>query len=95
MLPKVWTKTEEELERVVSKLMTGQELEEDCRNYLECVRSMEHLVRPCGKCKRKGCEKCSYNHALRRLVRHQKPGDWWQRTGQRAVMGSVRFLQGK
>ena len=86
-------KSEQELERVVNLLMKDHELEQDTKAYVECVRSMEHMVKNCTKCRRKGCEKCTYVHALRYVVRWQKPGEWWRRTGQSAVMGTVRYLK--
>ena len=46
----------------------------------------------CSKCRYQGCEKCSYLHCLRHVVRHQKPGEWWLRSSQIAVEGSLRFL---
>ena len=88
-------KSEQELERVVNLLMKDHELEQDTKAYVECVRSMEHMVKNCTKCRRKGCEKCIFVHALRYVVRWQKPADWWRRTGQSAVMGTVRFLHGQ
>ena len=53
---------------------------------------MEHLVKGCAKCRRKGCEKCEYLRAMRYAVRYQKPAEWWRMTGQSAVQGAVRFL---
>ena len=50
--------SEEMLEKVVSRLMSGHESEKATREYIECVKSMEHLVRYCSKCRRQGCEKC-------------------------------------
>ena len=86
--------SEEKLEQVVSRLMRGHENEKSTREYTECVKSMEHLVRYCSKCRRQGCEKCDYVKCLRYVVRWQKPADWWKRTSQAAVMGTVRFLKG-
>ena len=85
--------SEQELERVVRLVMEGHQHEQDCKNYVGCVHSMEHMVKNCTKCKRNGCERCSYVHSLRYVVRWQKPGEWWKRTGQSAVLGAVRFLQ--
>ena len=87
-------KSEEELERVVRVLMRGHALESDTKAYVECVRSMEHMVKNCSKCRRRGCEKCTYVHALRYVVRWQKPGDWWKKSSHPAVTGTVRFLRG-
>ena len=86
-------KSEAELERVVSVGMRGHAFEADAKAYLECVQSMEHMVKNCSKCRRKGCEKCTYVAALRYVARRQKPAEWWQRTGQSAVLGAVRFLK--
>ena len=86
--------SEEKLEQVVSRLMSGHENEQPTREYTECVKSMEHLVRYCSKCRRQGCEKCDYVKCLRYVVRWQKPADWWKRTSQAAAMGAVRFLKG-
>ena len=61
--------SEEQLEKVVSKLMKGHALEEATRAYTECVKSMEHLVRYCSKCRRTGCEKCDYMKCLRYVAR--------------------------
>ena len=85
--------SEEMLEQVVSRLMMGHENEKSTRDYTECVKSMEHLVRFCSKCRRTGCEKCDYVKCLRHVVRYQKPGDWWLRTSQTAVTGTVRYLK--
>ena len=65
----------------------------DAKAYGECVQSMEHMARNCSNCRRRGCEKCTYVHALRYVVRWHKPADWWMRTGQSAVLGAVRFLK--
>ena len=86
--------SEEELEQVVSQLMMGHENEKSTREYTECVKSMEHLVRFCSKCRRSGCEKCDYVKCLRHVVRYQKPGDWWRRSSHPAVTGTVRYLKG-
>ena len=56
---------------------------------------MEGMVRFCSKCRRTSCEKCDYVKSLRYVVRHQKPADWYSRSGQTAVMGGLRFLHGK
>ena len=64
----------------------------DAKAYGECVQSMEHMARNCSNCRRRGCEKCTYVHALRYVVRWQRPGDWWRRTGQYDV--TVRFVVG-
>ena len=87
--------SEQQLEQVVSRLMRGHENEQSTREYTECVKSMEHLVRFCSKCRRSGCEKCDYIKSLRYVVRWQKPGDWWKTTSHHAVKGTVRFLKGK
>ena len=85
--------SEQELERVVRLVMEGHQHEQDCKNYVGCVQSMEHMVKNCTKCRRNGCERCSYVHSLRYVVRWQKPGEWWKRTGQAAVLGAVRYLK--
>ena len=54
---------------------------------------MEHLVKYCSKCRKCGCESCSYVHVLRYVVRHQKPAHWWGKGGQAAVMGAGRMLR--
>ena len=61
-------------------MMKGHELEKTCTEYLECVQSMDGMVKWCTKCNRAGCEKCSYKWALRYVVRWQQPAYWW-RTG--------------
>ena len=81
-------KSEEELARVVSVAMRGHEFEADTKAYVECVQSMEHMVRNCSKCRNRGCEKCTYVHALRYVVRWQRPADWWKK---KCPMG---FVQG-
>ena len=35
-----------------------------------------------------------YVKCLRHVVRWQKPGEWWMRSSQTAVMGALRFLKG-
>ena len=75
-------------------MMRGHENEKATRDYVDCVKSMEPLVRFCSKCRRSGCEKCDYVKSLRYVMRWQKPGDWWQREGHSAVMGTVRYLRG-
>ena len=55
---------------------------------------MEHLVRFCAKCRRRGCEKCDYVKCLRHVVRFQKPAYWWKTSSHPAVTGTVRFLRG-
>ena len=73
--------------------MRGHEFEADAKAYVECVQSTEHMVKNCSQCRRRGCEKCTYVHALRYVVRWQRPADLWTKTGQSAVMGAVRFLK--
>ena len=87
--------TEAQLEKVVSRLMKDHPNEAATKNYLECVQSMEHMVRYCSKCRHSGCERCDYIKSLRFIVRHQKPADWWQRSSHEAVLGTVRFLNAK
>ena len=86
-------KNEFQLERIVKQVMSGHKFEQDTKAYLDCVHSTESMVRFCTKCRRGGCEYCDYIHALRYVVRWQKPAAWWKRTGQNAVLGSVRFLR--
>ena len=52
--------SEEKLQQVVIRLMMGHDNEKSTRDYSECVKSMEHKVRCCSKCRRSGCEKCDY-----------------------------------
>ena len=87
--------SEVELEKVVRRLMKGHANEESTFQYMECVKSMEGVVRFCSKCRRCGCEKCDYSKCSRYDVGWQKPADWWKRQGQAAVMGGLRFLHGK
>ena len=63
-------------------------------DYIDCVKSMEPLVRFCSKCIRSGSEKCDYVNTLRYAMRWQKPVDWWRREGHSAAMGTVRYLRG-
>ena len=74
-------------------MMKGHELEKTCTEYLECVQSMDGMVKWCTKCNRAGCEKCSYKWALRYVVRWQKPAYWWRTSSHPAVTGTVRFLR--
>ena len=85
--------SEQKLEQVVSRLMSGHENEEAVKAYTECVRSMEHKVKYCSKCRRDGCEKCDYVKCLKYVVRWQKPAQWWRRSSHAAVLGTVRFLK--
>ena len=89
-----WLKSlsEAELEKAVEKVLQGSDNAEDVKAYLKCVASIEHAVRNCSKCRRRGCEACAYEWALRYVVRHGKPAAWWKRTGQAAVMGAARML---
>ena len=89
-----WLKSlsEKELEMVVEKVLTGSDNAEDVKAYLRCVASIEHAVRNCSKCRRRGCEARAYEWALRYAVRNGKPASWWKRTGQAAVMGAARML---
>ena len=73
-------------------MMKGHELEKTCTEYLKCVQSMDGMVKWCTRCKRAGCEKCSYMWALRYVVRHQQPAYWWRTSSHPAVTGTVRFL---
>ena len=84
---------EETLEQVVSQMMKGHPLKKDVEAYNDCVRSMVHLVKYCSKCRKCGCESCSYVHVLKYVVRHQKPAYWWGKGGQAAVMGAGRMLK--
>ena len=80
-------KSEEELERVMNQVMRDHTNEQECKAYANFVRSLEHIGKNCTKCRRTGCESCTYVHALRYVVKHQEPGKWWRRTGQSAVLG--------
>ena len=60
--------SEVELEKVVSRLMKGHANEKTTMEYIECVKSMEHMVRFCSKCRRTGCEECDYVKCLRCVV---------------------------
>ena len=84
--------SDEKLENVVSRLMKGHANEKTTMEYIECVKSMEHVVRFCSRGRRTGCAKCDYVKRLRHIVRWQKPGDWWKRYYHGVVMGALRFL---
>ena len=81
-----------QLEKVVKILMEGHHNEKTTQDYIAFVKSHNLSVRFCSKCRYAGCEKCSYLHCLRHVVRHQIPGEWWLRSSQIAVEGSLRFL---
>ena len=76
-------------------MMKGHKNEKAVREYVECVQGLEHKVRFCAKCNRRGCEKCAYLHSLRYAVRHQRPAYWWRTSSHAAVTGTVRFLNCK
>ena len=82
----------EDLERVVQQIMKGNAIKPDVDAYLSTVASIEHSVRNCSKCRKLGCESCTYKHALRYVVRHAKPASWWKHTSQAAVLGTARML---
>ena len=84
--------SEKKLEQVVDQMMKGHKNEKAVREYIAWVQSLEHKVKFCAKCRRRGCEKCEYVHCLRYVVRHQRPAYWWRTSSQAAVMGTVRFL---
>ena len=44
--------SEVELEKVVRRLTKGHLDEKTTMEYIECVKSMEHMVRFCSKCRR-------------------------------------------
>ena len=47
--------------------------------YLKWVKEHETL-KVCSSCRwQHGCETCSYEHALRYVVRHRQPAKWWLR----------------
>ena len=47
--------------------------------YLKWVKEHETL-KVCSSCRwQHGCETCSYEHALRYVVRHRQPANWWLR----------------
>ena len=75
--------------------MMGHDNEKATMEYMECVKSMEHMVRFCSKCRRHGCESCDYKKCMKYVVRNQKPGAWWRRSSHQAVTGTVRFLNVK
>ena len=76
-------KSEEELERVMNQVMRDHTNEQECKAYANFVRSLEHMGKNCTKCRRTGCESCTYVHALRYVVKHQEPGKWWRRISRR------------
>ena len=84
--------TQEQLEKVADRVMEGHGNEKTTSEYIEFVKNHQLSVRFCSKCRYAGCEKCSYLRCLRHVVRHQKPGEWWLRSSQIAVEGSLRFL---
>ena len=82
--------TQVQLEKITKRVMEGHGNEKTTSEYIEFVKNNQMSV--CSKCRYQGCEKCSYLHCLRHVVRHQKPGGWWLRSSQIAVEGSLRFL---
>ncbi len=64
---------------------------EECASYLRYVQANQTLG-VCAKCEWKwGCERCEYMHALRYVVRWEKPSAWWFRLEGRAAN---RFTKG-
>ena len=82
--------TQVQLEQITKRVMKGHDNEKITSEYIEFVKNNQMSV--CSKCRYQGCEKCSYLHCLRHVVRHQKPGEWWLRNSQIAIEGSLRFL---
>ena len=76
---KKWLDTlnQAELEKRVSDLELESTMKHEVLKYVDYVKSSE-TIQVCAKCEwRHGCEKCSYTHALRYALRHQKPSYWW------------------
>ena len=69
----------EKLEEIV-KVEEGEKEGAKARGeYLTWVQEHESL-KVCSSCRwQHGCETCSYEHALRYVVRHRQPARWWLR----------------
>ena len=77
--------------------MDGEKADAKARGeYLKWVKEHER-IKVCSSCRwQHGCETCSYEHALRYVVRHRQPAKWWlRRRGEvlRAKVIDVIFLQ--
>ena len=87
----------EKLEAIVKaeKAEEGEAEAEKARaSYLKWVKEHE-TAKVCSSCRwLHGCETCSYEHALRYVVRHRQPAKWWlRRKGEvlRAAAG-IRYI---
>jgi len=69
----------ERLEEIVTEPQGGGDEDPAWKKYLEWVKEHE-TIKVCSNCRwYHGCETCSYEHALRYVVRHRKPAKWWLR----------------
>ena len=70
----------EEIVKVEEGEKEGETEGEKARGeYLKWVKDHETL-KVCSSCRWKhGCETCSYEHALRYVMRHRQPAKWWLR----------------
>ena len=65
----------QELEGIVEVDRAQQH--EKTGEYLGFAKKYE-VLKVCGSCRYShGCERCSYEHALRYVVRHRQPAKWW------------------
>ena len=72
-----WLKSKsiQELEGIVETDWAQQH--EKTGGYLGFAKKYE-VLKVCGSCRYShGCERCSYEHALRYVIRHRQPAKWW------------------
>jgi hypothetical protein len=74
-----------QLELRVGELELQELAKTEVEKYLALVQSTE-TIGVCAKCEWKtGCEKCSYIHSLRYVMRHHQPSAWWMKAAGMAL----------
>ena len=65
----------EELQAII--VLISDQLHKDTQGYLDFIKR-EETIKVCSACRWKhGCERCSFEHALRYAVRNRQPAQWW------------------
>ena len=64
---------------------------EELQAYVAHIQAIQ-TIQVCAKCRySSGCVACSYQHALRYVLRQGKPPEWWRRSTQSVLRGMCRL----
>ena len=90
----LWLKTLElfQLEALCAAYVEESKNGEEVESYLQKVKENE-TIEVCSRCHwSTGCERCSYEHAMRYVLRWGKPAAWWNKTSKEALLSERRVV---